>query len=68
MKEIVKAKEGEVFDVELEANILEANERLAKKNKELLHKHGVVAIDIMGSIGAGKTSLIQMLHYGNQDS
>jgi hydrogenase nickel incorporation protein HypB len=61
LKETVKAKEGEIFDIELEANILEANERLAKENKELLHKHGVVAIDIMGSVGAGKTSLIEKL-------
>jgi hydrogenase nickel incorporation protein HypB len=61
MKEIVKAEEGEVFDIELEADILEANEKLAKENKELLRKHGVVAIDIMGSIGAGKTSLIEKL-------
>ena len=61
MKEIVKAEEGEVFDIELEANILEANEKLAKENKELLCTHGVAAIDIMGSIGAGKTSLIEKL-------
>jgi len=61
MKEIVKAEEGEVFDIELEADILEANEKLAKENKELLRKHGVAAIDIMGSIGAGKTSLIEKL-------
>jgi hydrogenase nickel incorporation protein HypB len=61
MKETVKAEEGEVFDIELEANILEANEKLANENKELLRKHGIAAIDIMGSIGAGKTSLIEKL-------
>jgi hydrogenase nickel incorporation protein HypB len=61
MKEIVKAEEGEVFDIELEADLLEANEKLARENKELLRKHGVAAIDIMGSIGAGKTSLIEKL-------
>jgi hydrogenase nickel incorporation protein HypB len=61
MKEIVKAEEGEVFDLELEIDILEANKKLAKENKELLYKHGVEAIDIMGSIGAGKTSLIEKL-------
>jgi hydrogenase nickel incorporation protein HypB len=61
MKEIVKAEEGEVFDIELDANILEANAKLAKENKELLRKHGVVAIDIMGSVGTGKTSLIEKL-------
>ena len=42
-------------------DILEANKNLAKENKELLHKRGVAAIDIMGSIGAGKTSLIEKL-------
>ncbi|NIR86220.1 hydrogenase nickel incorporation protein HypB [Candidatus Bathyarchaeota archaeon] len=61
MKEVVKAKEGEVFDIELEADILEANEKLAAENKKLLRKHGVQAIDIMGAIGSGKTSLIEKL-------
>jgi hydrogenase nickel incorporation protein HypB len=61
MKEVVKAEEGEVFDIELEADILKANEKLATENKELLRKHGVQAIDIMGSIGSGKTSLIEKL-------
>ena len=57
----MKAEDGEVFDIELEADILKANEKLAEENKILLHKHGVVAIDVMGSIGAGKTSLIEQL-------
>ena len=61
MKEIVKAEKGEVFDIELEADILKANKKLARENKELLRKHGIAAIDIMGSIGAGKTSLIEKL-------
>jgi hydrogenase nickel incorporation protein HypB len=61
MKEIVKAEEGEVFDIELEADILKANKKLAMENKDLLRKHGVAAIDIMGSIGSGKTSLIEKL-------
>jgi len=61
MKEIVKAEEGEVFDIELEADLLKANKKLAEENRELLRKHGIVAIDIMGSIGAGKTSLIEKL-------
>ena len=61
MKEVVKAEEGEVFDIELEADILKANEKLAKENKELLRKRGVQAIDIMGAIGSGKTSLIEKL-------
>jgi hydrogenase nickel incorporation protein HypB len=42
-------------------NILEVNLQLAKKNMEFLKKFKVKAIDIMGSIGAGKTSLIEKL-------
>jgi hydrogenase nickel incorporation protein HypB len=60
-KDVVKAEEGEVFDVELSEDLLKANRRLADENKQFLHKHGVKAIDIMGSIGAGKTSLIEKL-------
>jgi len=61
IKDVVKAEEGEVFDVELEESVLKANKKLADENKELLKKHGVTAIDVMGSIGAGKTSLIEKL-------
>ncbi|MDH4221578.1 MAG: hydrogenase nickel incorporation protein HypB [Candidatus Bathyarchaeota archaeon] len=61
MKEVVKAEEGEIFDIELEADLLKANEELATKNRELLRKHGVMAIDVMGSIGSGKTTLIEKL-------
>ena len=59
--DVVKAEEGEVFDIELEESILKENQRIADENKRLLKKHGVVAIDVMGSIGAGKTSLIENL-------
>ncbi len=61
IEDVIEADEGEVFDVELDENILKANQKLAEENRELLKKHGVVAIDIMGSIGAGKTSLIEKL-------
>ena len=61
MKEVVKAEEGEIYDIELEADLLKANEKLATENRELLRKHGVRAIDIMGATGSGKTSLIVKL-------
>ena len=61
LKDVVKAGEGEIFDVELEEDVLKANRKLAQENRLLLQKHGVKAIDIMGAIGAGKTSLIQKL-------
>jgi len=59
-KEIVKGEEV-TLEIEPGMNILEVNKKLAQKNKELLKKHNVKAIDIMGSIGAGKTSLIEQL-------
>ncbi len=59
--EIIEAEEGEVFDIELDEDILKANQKLADENKALLEKHNIQAIDVMGSIGAGKTSLIEKL-------
>ncbi len=61
LKEVVIADEGEIFDIELDADLLKANEELATKNRELLRKHDVTAIDFMGSIGSGKTTLIEKL-------
>jgi hydrogenase nickel incorporation protein HypB len=61
LKEVIKAEEGEIFDIELEADLLKANEELATKNRELLRKHDVMAIDVMGAIGSGKTTLIEKL-------
>ena len=59
-KEVIKGEEV-TLEIEPGMNILQVNNQLAEKNKELLRKHNVQAIDIMGSIGAGKTSLIEQL-------
>jgi len=59
-KEIVKGEEV-TLEIEPGMDILEVNKQLAQKNIELLQEHNVKAIDIMGSIGAGKTSLIEKL-------
>jgi len=60
-KGVVKAEEGEIYDVELSEDLLKANQRLAEENNRLLHENGAKAIDIMGAIGSGKTSLIEKL-------
>jgi hydrogenase nickel incorporation protein HypB len=39
-------------------NIMTANDRIALENRTLLDQHGVIAINVMASPGAGKTSLI----------
>jgi hydrogenase nickel incorporation protein HypB len=59
-KEVVKGEEV-TLEIEPGMDILEVNKQLAHKNMEHLQKHNVKAIDIMGSIGAGKTSLIEKL-------
>ena len=60
-KGVVKAEEGEIYDVELSEDLLKANQRLADENKHLLHENRAKAIDVMGAIGSGKTSLIEKL-------
>ena len=55
---IIAAAEGEVFDIELEEDLLRKNRELAEGNRKLLDQHGVFAVDVMGAIGSGKTTLI----------
>jgi hydrogenase nickel incorporation protein HypB len=40
-------------------DVLKANDKLAAKNQKLLDKNGVLAINFMGAIGSGKTTLIE---------
>jgi hydrogenase nickel incorporation protein HypB len=61
MTPIIQAVPEEIYDIELEHSLLEANAKLARENRALLDQHGVTAIDVMGAIGSGKTSLIARL-------
>ena len=54
-------EEGKVIEIKMETNLYGKNDDLAKKNIELLNTHGIHAIDILGSIGSGKTTIIQQL-------
>jgi len=40
-------------------DILEANERIARQNRDLFTKNGLLVINLMSSPGAGKTSLLE---------
>ncbi|MBP1751053.1 MAG: hydrogenase nickel incorporation protein HypB, partial [Deltaproteobacteria bacterium] len=44
--------------VEVIAQVLNANDSAAAENRELLSSHQVLAVNLMASPGAGKTSLI----------
>jgi hydrogenase nickel incorporation protein HypB len=61
MTHTVASEPGEIFDIELDENLKRANDQIAAENRRLLSKHGVRAVDVMGSIGSGKTSLIEQL-------
>jgi len=45
----------------MERDLLEANRKLAEENRSLLREKGIRSVDLMGSIGSGKTLLIEKL-------
>jgi hydrogenase nickel incorporation protein HypB len=45
--------------IELLQNLLAANDRVALHNREHFNEHGVLAINLMSSPGAGKTALLE---------
>jgi len=61
MIQTIEAAPDEIYDIELEQSLLAANARLADDNRALLDRHGIVAVDVMGAIGSGKTTLIGRL-------
>lgn len=61
LNRIVEAEVGESFDIELDENLLKANREIAEENQALLAEHGVRSVDILGSVGSGKTTIIEQL-------
>jgi len=58
---IIKSRGPVIFDIELEKDLLSKNRNLAKENRKRFDRTNILAIDIMGSIGSGKTSLIKAI-------
>lgn len=54
-------KMHKIAEVEIQHDIMVANRKLARRNQRLLDKDGVFAVDVLGAIGSGKTSLIEAL-------
>jgi hydrogenase nickel incorporation protein HypB len=50
-----------VSDISIEADILAENRKLGHDNHHRLKAHGIRSLDVMGSIGSGKTLLIQKM-------
>ncbi len=49
----------ETVDITLEENFMDRNKSLAQDNLEFFNKHGIRTINILGSVGSGKTSLVE---------
>ena len=49
----------QVADVEVAKNIMDANKKLAEKNKKNLDDKGIFCVDFVGAIGSGKTTLVE---------
>jgi hydrogenase nickel incorporation protein HypB len=58
---IIRSGGLEIFDIELEKDLLAKNRSLAKENRKRFDRSNILTIDIMGSIGSGKTSLIKAI-------
>jgi hydrogenase nickel incorporation protein HypB len=57
----IEAPVDETCEVVLEHDLFDANAKIARENRALLEKNNAAAIDFMGAIGSGKTTLITQL-------
>jgi len=58
---VITIGEDEALEIELSEDLLKENRRLAAEVRRMLDDHDVYAVDVMGSIGSGKTSIIEKL-------
>jgi hydrogenase nickel incorporation protein HypB len=47
--------------IEMNAEVLKDNLELAERNNRLFHKHNIESFDIVGSIGSGKTTILEKI-------
>ncbi|MFW9934337.1 MAG: hydrogenase nickel incorporation protein HypB [Candidatus Thorarchaeota archaeon] len=52
---------SDTIDITIEENFMDRNKSLALENLQYLDAHGIHAINILGSVGSGKTSLIEAI-------
>lgn len=48
-----------MVQVRMESNILGANELMARKNRNIFSREGVLAVNLMSSPGSGKTTILE---------
>lgn len=57
----VVKKEERVISVDLSEDTRRKDRELAEDNRRLLDEKGIIAIDVMGSVGSGKTSFLMQV-------
>lgn len=57
----VTDREGQVREIELGVDVMADIRELAEANRILLDQHNVRMIDVMGSVGTGKTALVEQI-------
>jgi len=58
---VIKPRGPEIFDIELEKDLLAKNRSLAKVNRKRFDQAKITVVDVLGSVGSGKTSLIKAI-------
>ncbi|MBN2416740.1 hydrogenase nickel incorporation protein HypB [bacterium] len=53
----IKTANGRSIEIALDKSLYNKNEAIASINRRLLEEHGIKAVDILGSIGSGKTTI-----------
>lgn len=61
MNEIKVIRNDKSVRIKPGINILDANRNIAEENRILFKKHNIRSVDIMGSIGAGKTTTLEKI-------
>ncbi len=51
--------DSDLVPVHVHQRLLASNDRVAAHNREHFHDHGVIAVNLMGSPGAGKTAILE---------
>lgn len=58
----------EVLKISVNQKIQEENDKIAEKIRQILSDHGIPMVDIMGSVGSGKTSILEYFSREYSDS
>lgn len=50
-----------IASIEVEQDIIQANDKLAFENRKIFDEKNIFAVDLVGAVGSGKTSLLETL-------